>query len=743
MSQRTQHPNQKLKKAREIRGWSQQHLAEKLGVTDKSTVSRWERGIAVPQPHYREKLAEIFQTSIQELGLFKGSEEPASKPFYKMPRPPTSLVGREQELEEIQTRLFLQNAQLLTLLGTGGVGKTRVGIEVASRIGQYFPDGLCFVPLATVNDPALVVSALAKTLELNESGTKPLVEQLKIFFAEKHFLLLLDNFEHVTAAAPLIGDILEASPHLKILVTSRELLHLPSEACFIIPPLPLPDLRQETPPYEDLVQPAVVSLFVQRATARKPSFQVNSHNILAIVRLCKQLDGLPLAIELAASHVEVLPPQDLMNYATTRLYWLRNHLRNAPVRQQTLSDTIKWSYDLLSPDEQWLFRRLTLFVGGVSLPTLEALFARNELPVRSDLIELISSLLDKSLLISTGHEDAATRFTMLETIRHYGLDRLRKENELTICQHSYAMHHLSLVEKAASSLYGKQQAQGLQQLEQEQDNLRMALGWLVEQRESLLALRFCESFGKFCGLQGYWSEEKRWLKLTLELPSVPEDKAIRAMVLRRSGHLAYRFRDLSEAEHLLSESIALAGELKDWYTLAGALSDLGWIRYWQHDITCAEKLLVESVTAARRSGNDWSLANTLESFGRFRLAEKRLDEASTLLAESLTISRHKLDEESLTRILLTLVAIELAQDNVQQAALHAEESLLLAQKLGTKPLIALARNRLGDMAAYQKKYDQAQQHFEASISLAYDLGDESAITRRQKKLADLALLQRS
>lgn len=743
MSQKKYHSNQKLREARELRGWSQEDVAEQLGeFVDKSTVSRWERGVAIPQPHYRRKLAELFQRSVQELGFVKENEESASQPFYKVPRPLTPLLGREQELEEIKNRLLQQNVQLLTLLGTGGVGKTRVGIEVAAHVREYFSDGLCFVPLATVSDPALVVPTLAKALEVSESGKKPLVDQLKTFFSERHFLLLLDNFEHVMAATPFIEQVLEASPYLKIMVTSREPLHLPGEACFTIPPLPVPDLRQD-PPYEDLVQTAAVALFVQRATARKSAFRVGPHNIQAIVKLCKQLDGLPLAIELAASHVEILPPQDLMGHAPTRLYWLRNHLRNAPVRQQTLSDTIKWSYELLSPQEQWLFRRLALFVGGVSLTTLEAFFTRNELSTFPALIEHISSLLDKSLLISTDQENAETRFTMLETIRHYGLDCLQTEGELAACQRSYAMYYLSLVEEVAPCLYGKQQALGLQQLEQELDNLRMALGWLIEQRESLLALRFCEAFGKFCGLQGYWSEEERWLRLTLELSPVPEDKAIRAMVLRRAGHLAYRFRDLPKAECLQRESIALARELQDWYTLAGALSELGWIRYWQHDKICAEDLLVESVAAARMSGNDWSLANTLESFGRFRLAEKKLNEAATFLAESLAIARHKLDKESLARILLTQVALELAQDNVQQATLHAEESLALAQELGAKPLIALARNRLGDVATYQKKYEQAQRHFEASISLAYDLGDASAVTFRQQKLADLTLRQRA
>jgi predicted ATPase/DNA-binding XRE family transcriptional regulator len=741
MGQKKYIRNQKLREARELRGWSQQNVAEQLGLSvDKSTVSRWERGVAVPQPHYRQKLAEIFQTNVQELGFLKDPERSTRKPLYKIPRLSTPLFGRDQEIENIKVRLLQQDVQLLTLLGSGGVGKTRVGIEIASQMRQHFSDGLCFVPLATVCDPALIGPTLAKELEIHEFSALPQIDQIKNFLSDKSFLLLLDNFEHIVATAPFIENLLDASPHLKVIVTSREALHLQAEFRFTIFPLPVPDLRQ-SPSYEDLAHSAVVSLFAERAMARKRTFQVNPQNICAIVELCAHLDGLPLAIELAASHVEILPPQALMTHFSTCLYWLRNHIRNAPLRQQTLSATIQWSYDLLSNQEQWLFRRLALFAGGVSLTALETFFAMSEMSNLPSLVENIRSLIDKSLLISTDLENAGTRFTMLETIRHYGLDCLRAKGELEKCQRSYATFYLSLVEKVAPCLFGKQQAIGLQQLEQQQDNLRIALGWLIEQRESLLALRFCEAFGKFCGLHGYWSEERRWLKLTLDLPSVSEGNATRARVLRRAGHLAYRFRDLSEAERLQKESIALARELKDWQTLAGALSGLGWVKYRQNEKATAQGLLHESVEVARESADAWSLANTLESFGRFMYFARRLKEAYTLLYESIVISRKILDKECLARTLTTLAAIELTQGNIQQATLHTEESFTLAQELGTKPLIGLVLSRLGDVALHQKAYEQAQKYFETSISLAYDLGDESAITSRQQKLADLALLQ--
>lgn len=717
-------------------------------------VSRWERGVSVPQPHYRQKLAEIFEKSLLELDLFKetqqealqpvvllpAQERPTARQFYKIPHPTTPLLGREQEIADISALLTRQEVQLVTLLGSGGVGKTRVGLEIALQTRHYFSDGLCFIPLSTVNDFTLVVSMLAKALEIYEYGTSPLLDQIKNFLCNKSFLLVFDNFEHIVTAALLIEDLIDTCPRLKVVVTSREALHLQAEFRFAISPLPLPDLMQ-LPEYEDLVHLAAVSLFTQRAKAHKPMFQVNPQNIRAIVELCTHLDGLPLAIELAASHVELLPPQVLLTRLPQYLYTLRNNIQNAPLRQQTLHTTIKWSYDLLSSQERWLFRHFSIFTGSVSLATLEAFFITSEKPDCA-LVESITSLLDKSLLISTHVENADTRITMLETLRHYGLDCLQAEGELEECRYSHATFYLHYVEKIATYLTGKQQAIGLQQLEQEQDNLRAALSWLIERRESMRALRFCEAFGKFCGLHGYWSEERRWLNLTLELPSVSEGRAIRARVLRRAGHLAYRFRDLSAARKLLEESVTLARELGDMQALAGALSGLGWVMYRQNEKAAAYCLHHESVSVARKSGDAWSLANTLESFGRFMHYAGRMDEASTFLAESISISRKLLDKECLARTLTTLVAIQIAQGNSKQATMLAEESFALAQELGTKPLIALVLSCLGDVALHQKAYEQAQKHFEASISLAYDLGDEPAIASRQQKLADIALLQR-
>lgn len=755
-SRRKEHtPNQKLKEAREAHGWSQEDIAEQIGLDDPHTVSRWERGISVPRPSYRRKLALLFGKSLDELGLLKEISPTAIQPVFplplprkattrllaKIPRPATPLLGREQECADLQALLNRQEVQLLTLLGCGGVGKTRLGIEVVSQVSSSFPDRLCFVSLVAVTDPALIASAIARELEIQEDSTIPLMEQVKTFLQEQCFLLMLDSFEHIIQAAPLLEDLLACCPRLKVLATSREALRLPAEFRFTVSPLPLLDLTP-APDYGELAGSAALSLFEQRAQAHSPAFQITPQNIQAIAELCKRLDGLPLAIELAASHIELLPPPILLARIPQHLHVLKNRLYNAPYRQRTLYNTLKWSYDLLRPQDQWLFRHLSVFAGGATLTTLETFFATSERPAFV-IVERIASLLDKSLLLSLHSEYTETRIMMLETLRHYGLDCLRAEDEFEACQRSYALFYLDMVEQVAGYLTSKKQQLGLQQLEQEQDNLRAALSWLIERSEGVLALRFCEAFGKFCGLHGYWHEEWRWLSLTLELPQVPEGKAIRARVLRRAGHLAYRFRDLTTARQLHEESIALARELDDWLTLAGALSGLGWVRYRQQAEATTYQLLHESVAAARTSGNSWSLANTLESLGRFLHYTGKTAEASQLVTESVSLSRKLADKECLARILTTLAEMEIAQGHHHQATLLAEESFLLAQKLRTRPLMALALSCLGDVALQQKAYAQARKHFEASIALAYDLGDEPAIANRQQKLADIVLLQRA
>jgi predicted ATPase/transcriptional regulator with XRE-family HTH domain/Tfp pilus assembly protein PilF len=736
-------PNQKLYEARLHLGWTQKEVADKIGLPESRTVGRWEHGTSFPSPHYRRELSGIFGKSLEELGLLKREDDiplegdSTVEPFNNLPAPFTSFVGRRQEVQDASTLLMQPDVRLLTLSGTGGIGKTRLAIEVAAQVREQFADGVCFVALEVLHDPASVLPIIAATLGIQDSQGVSLEQQVKTVLYKKHLLLLLDNFEHMLGAAPFLEALLAACPQVKVLVTSRALLQLQAEQSFVVPPLSLPTAGQPLVA-ERLTQYAAVALFKQRVQSYLPLFKITENNAHAIADLCVRLDGLPLAIELAAARIKLFSPQALLERLSQDQHILTNDFRDIPERHRTLYYLIQWSYDLLDEQEQWLFRHLSVFAGGVSLPTIEAVFGTIIQPA-SKLLETVTSLLNKSLLQRIEQDTGEPRFVMLGTIRTYALDCLQEQGETQERRRAHAMHYLALVERATPYLKSPQQVDWLQQLEQELANLRAALHWLIEQQETELALYFCEGFGKFCGLRGYWREEQSWLNAVLILPQQTAYQSIRGKVLRRAGHLAYRFRDLAEARTLLEQSVACSRAVNDLQNLTGALSSLGWVLYRQQERDAASQVLKACLEMAYLSEDDWVLANSLESLGRWMHAQGKLDDAQELLEQSVAIARARLDGECLARFLTTLVKVEVAQGKRERAMEHAQESFALAQKLGNKPLIALALDRLGEIALFQGDSTQAKDSFEERIAIAEELGDTPSIIEIKLKLADITL----
>ncbi len=745
-------PNHVLREERERRNWTHKDVAEMINLPNPRTVGRWERGISFPSPHYRRELCRIFEKNAEELGLVKRKSGETAQPsalsessqksqqIWKMPLNFTSFIGRKLEVEAVCALLRRSDIRLVTLLGAGGIGKTRLGMEIAREMRGDFADGMCIVSLTSTSDPGLVAPTISQALEIQESGTQPIIEVVKSALGDKRFLLLLDNFEQIVTAAPIIEELLAACANVKVLVTSRAVLHLQAEHQFQIAPLPLPALYSPSD-VETLAQNDSVTLFVDRAQSRLPTFRLTPRNARAVAEICVRLDGLPLAIELAAARIKLLSPQTLLSRLSQKFELLKSDIQTLPEKQQTLYKTITWSYDLLDLREQWLFRHLSIFVGGYTLEAAETLFSRREQQT-IDIINTLTSLLDKSLIQQGGQEDEEPRFVQLETVREYGLDLLHKQGELEPAHSAHAMYYLAFVERAGQYLKGAQQAEGLALIEREQENLRAALQWFIEQRETDCALRFCDIFGKFCGLRGYWTEEQRWLRTVLALPQTPECLGMRARVLRRAGHLAYRLRDLATARALQEESVLLSREQGDKQNLAGALSGLALTMYRQNNIAAAIPLLQQSIISARESGDKWAIANSLENLGRLIFYQGYVNEARLLLEESVALSRALEDRESLARALTTLVSIEIAQDHLAQAAVLAQESYDLARALGTKPLVALALDSLGYVAMFQGEYEQATRLFEQRIKLAEELHDRATITLKRLTLGDIALAQK-
>ena len=663
-------------------------------------------------------------------------------PMWKMPTAFTPLVGRDEEVDDICKLLKNAGIHLVTLQGTGGIGKTRLSYQVARQMQSYFADGVCFVHLATVNEPDLVVPIIAQELGIQEVGAQPIFQQVKVALRNKHFLLILDNFEQVVASAPLIEELLAECPRLKILVTSREVLRLDVEHVFPVPPLGTPNLDQLSKD-EMVTQYPAIALFFQRAQAVLPTFQLTQTNARIIAEICVRLDGLPLAIELAAARIKLLPPQELLARLSQPFQILVSASRTLPSRHQTLHNALQWSYDLLDHEEQRLFRRLSAFSGGWTLEAVEALEqALNEGESSNiTVLDNVSSLLDKSLIAQRKQKGEEPRLQLLLTVREYALELLRESHEVEITQRAHARYFLTFVEEAEPHLKGPEQMSWLEKLELEQENLRTALAWFMVLDEAELALRFCGALSRFWYLRGYWSEGRRWLEGALGLAQAAHPTATRAKALYGAGNLAYYQDDYANAHILLEESVQIYRQIGIEREYAHALGALGVLVHTQGDHITAHHFLEESQMLCRKAGRTWELAYLLRKLGFIASRESDLPQASAYAQEGLELARQLGDRELIAETLLTLGDIAASQGNLVQAMALDQEGLALARELGIKPLISIAIQNLGYLSAYQGNLAQAQARAQEGISLARELGDKTFITTTLHTLGYLAVLR--
>jgi predicted ATPase/class 3 adenylate cyclase/DNA-binding CsgD family transcriptional regulator len=675
-----------------------------------------------------QRPSRLFQLVISNLPADFPPLKTLDTHLHNLPVQLTSLIGREQEVTAVQNLLLREDVRLVTLTGPGGTGKTRLGLQVAAELCEVFTDGVFLVNLAPVSDPLFVLPTIAQTLGIGKVGGKPLLEHMREELHQKKVLLMIDNFEHVVSVAPHMTDLLVACPKLKLLVTSREVLRVRAEQEFVVPPLALPDriiLTEQT----EFSQYAAVNLFHQRVKAVKSDFRITPANARAIAEICVQLDGLPLAIELAAARMKLLSPQALLARLSHRLQILTSGVRDSPTRQQSLRNTIAWSYNLLKTEEQQIFRRLSVFIGGSTLEAIEAIHATFETePGVVQVVDGVGSLIDKSLLQRTEQEDIESRISMLETIREYAIECLCESGEEESIRRAHAGYYLTLVEEAEPHLKGAQQLLWLRRLDREQENLRAALGWLIAHEEGEKALRFCVALWLFWQTRGNWSEGWRWLKSVLALPEAGERTVLRAKVLSAAGELAAVQGDIQEAHFLLTESVILCQELADDQGAVLPMSTLGRVIVRQGDHTAAASLMKECITLCRKLGSKWELSRSLLTLGYIEWVQGDQKQAIALTQESLILARELDDKARIAHALNNLGHFFWEQGDLLQARAHAEEGLKLIRELGDKVLLLSTLGTLGSILCSQGDLAQAVACFSEAYSKSQELGNETHIT---------------
>ncbi len=654
---------------------------------------------------------------------------------HNLPIQSTSFVGRDREMLEV--RALLDSARLVTLTGTGGAGKTRLSLQVGAECIDDFADGVWFVELAPLTDPLLVAQTVATVLGIKEQPGVVLADTLTGELKNKELLLLLDNCEHmVQASAQLCQSLLAACANVRILVTSREALRVTGESTYRIPSLATPDPKSG-PSVETLTQYAAVQLFIDRAMAVKSSFQVSDVNAPAIASICHHLDGIPLAIELAAARVRSMSVEEVNRRLDQRFRLLTGGSRMALPRQQTLRSLIDWSYDLLNAAEKALLCRVSVFAGGWTQEAAEHVCIGEGVDDWAAL-DLLTSLTDKSL-VGTEERKGATRYRLLETVRQYARDRLRESDEEAQWRGRHLAYFLALAEEAEPQLRGADQQAWLDQLETEHDNLRSALGWSAAAGgDHLGGLRLAGALCRFWSVRGYLGEGRGWVSGLLAATTGGQAAAARAKALNGAGGLARHQGDNAAARALYGQSLAIYRELGDRQRIAFSLNNLGVVADDQGDYPAARALHEESLAIQRELGDKWSIAMSLYNLGVLASDQGDYPAARALHEESLAIRRELGDWQGIGDSLNSLGVSAGEQGDYAAARALFEESLAIQRELGDRQSMAASLSALGNVASAQGDNASARALHEETLTIYRELGDRRGIARSLVGLAYVA-----
>jgi predicted ATPase/DNA-binding SARP family transcriptional activator len=689
-----------------------------------------------PSAATRQTYLALLEEPATEPAPAKAGPPAASKG--SLPYPLTSFIGREKEVEEVLR--LLQSNRLLTLTGAPGAGKTRFGLEVAARLRkdasqqtEPFPDGVWWVDLTASTDLASITQAVAGALGVQENLEASPSQTLITWIGEHELLLVLDNAEHVMdALANFISAALRACPLLRFMITSREVLSIAGEVAWNIPPMSYPGPHKTHTP-DSLWRYEAVRLFVERASAAMPTFRLAPHNAAAVAQICTHLEGIPLAIELAAARVKMMTAEQIaarIQEALLRL--LRSGRGGGPEHHQTIEAAIAWSYQLLSEKERMLLRRLSVFSGGFSLEAAEQVALccspgdAQDAMQAGEVLELLSRLIDRSLVKVTASELAhAARYTLLEMIRQYADERLQEAGEVDSTRKRHAGYCVLLAEEADRNVRGPQQAAWLQRLEADHDNLRKALHWAVESGQEETALRLVNSLWQFWDIRGYFREGREWLRRALEMGFART--ALRAKAFKGAGALAWSQSDYGEARERMLDSLEIYRQLGEPRDLAVGLFNMGLVTYSQGDYALAEPTLRESLTLFQSLDHKQGIANALNSLGVIADARGDFQSARQLYEESLATRRTLGDQRGMAISCGNLGMAAMHLGDFDEAAHFLGESLQRYTEIGDKRGSATTLNELGQLAHLQGQSALAYRHCWQALVLWQELGSRGGL----------------
>ncbi len=677
-------------------------------------------------------------------------------PPLRVPQALTSLVGREEERAAVGALLSEPHVRLIILTGAGGTGKTRLALAVAAGIAQSFRDGIWFVDLAPISDPNLVGPTILRALEARDPDADDPRERLIAVLRDAHLLLILDNAERIVAAASLLSDVLKVCPDVRMLVTSRVPLRVSGERIFHVPPLRVPDATERHP--EVLARNEAVRLFTERAEAVRPGFAISEENAQVVADICRRLDGLPLAIELAAARIALLSPQALLRRLDRRLPLLTGGPRDLPDRLRTMHDAVAWSHDLLAPDEQRFFRCLAVFSGGCTLEAAEAVCGQERrggstadagqgmpsIPAPklessgASVLDMVASLADRSLLGRQEMADGEPRFTMLETIREFAYDQLRANGEEWDIRERHAAYYASLAEASEAGLIGAEQKVWLDRLDAERNNMRTALEWTLNgDGTTRVGLRIAAALWRFWDTRGYGAEGRGWIERALGLATTSPAE-MRARLYHAAGAMAWSRGDLDAAVERYETALSLWQDLCRPLDEAKTLDHLGTIAILRNDYQQAVRLQEAALDRFRLAGDTRGMASALQHLGSIALDQGDLATASARLNDSAALLRVTGDLHALSIVLDYLGVVAQQQGELDRALALHRESLEISRRLGAKQGVAAGLINLGAVASARGDLLQAESLLEEALSITRDLNDTWNEALALRRLASVA-----